>query len=48
MDYIKVINEQIEELQKRQKKLEGKPVAIDEYLKIAKTISELAVMASQM
>jgi hypothetical protein len=48
MDYKKVIEEQIEELQKRQKKLEGKTVGIDEYLKITKTISELAVMASQL
>lgn len=48
MDYKKVVENQIEELIKRQKQLEGRKIGIEEYLKISKTIGELAVMASQL
>lgn len=48
MDYRKVIENQIEELERKQKRFEGKSVSIDSYLKIVKEIKELTVIASQL
>lgn len=48
MNYRKVIEGQIEYLQKKQKALKGRMIKIDCSLQIVKTISELAVMASKL
>lgn len=48
MNYRKVIENQILELEARQKRLEGKTVAIEDYLKISATIGQLAVIASKL
>lgn len=48
MNCRKVIENQIVELETRQKNLEGRTVSIEDYLNISKTIGELAVMASQL
>lgn len=48
MNYRKVVEGQIEELLRRQETIKDKPIKIEYCIKIAKTISELSVLANTL